>query len=51
MTPPPLPSNAESAVVCEVNGGLLVAASERAGAFTPKQQRYVELVCKLIDSA
>ena len=47
--PPPLPSNAESAALCVCGPGILAMASERAAAFTPKEQRYLELCCALIE--
>ena len=47
--PPPLPTNAESALLCVCGSGILAIASERAAAFTPKQQAYLERCCELID--
>ena len=47
--PPPLPSNAESAALCVCGDGILAMTSEQIAAFTPKEQRYLELCCALIE--
>jgi hypothetical protein len=49
--PPPLPTNAGSAVLCVCGTGVVAMASERAAAFTPKHQRYLERVCALLDGS
>ena len=48
---PPLPSNTESAALCVCGDGILAMASEQSAAFTPKQLRYLEKCCELIESA
>ena len=48
--PPPLPTNAVSAILCACRDGTILAAtSERAAAFTPKQQRYLEVAAALLE--